>query len=123
MGTLTVSEAAVTTGLSAHTLRYYERIGLLNPIGRTESGHRNYSEFDIGWIEFLKCLRATGMPIRQMKQYVDAQREGDHTLTDRLQILKEHRSSVLERIGELTRYLETIDHKIRYYSDQKEKSR
>ena len=118
---LSVGEAAVTTGLSVHTLRYYERIGLLDPISRASSGHRTYTPVDIGWIEFLKCLRATGMPIETMKRYVDAQREGDHTLLDRLAILESHREAVLDRIAELKRYLETINYKVAYYTAEKEK--
>ena len=118
---LSVGEAAETTGLSVHTLRYYERIGLLDPIQRASSGHRTYTDYDIGWIEFLKCLRATGMPIETMKRYVDAQREGDHTISDRLAILDSHRREVLDRIAELERYLDTINRKVRYYTAEKEK--
>lgn len=65
------SQVAVVTQLSVHTLRYYERIGLVAPICRASSGHRRYSSQDIAWIEFLTRLRATGMPIRQMQQFAE----------------------------------------------------
>ena len=113
----TVKEAATLTGLSAHTLRYYEREGLLDPVGRAESGHRRYSERDISWIEFLRRLRATGMPIRKMKRFADFRREGDPTIPARRALLEEHGTEVRQRVAELERDLAAIDEKVELYAE------
>ncbi|MCG8480033.1 MAG: MerR family transcriptional regulator [Spirochaetales bacterium] len=118
---LSVGETAERTGLSAHTLRYYEKIGLMNPISRASNGTRCYSADDVGWIEFLKCLRATGMPIGMMKRYMDYQRRGDGSIGNRVRILREHRDAVVERLDEMRRYLEKIDSKIAYYVEEERK--
>ena len=120
---ISVKTAALKTGLSEHTLRYYERIGLLDPIKRSKSGHRNYSPEDIGWVEFLKCLRATGMPIEMMKLYMDFQRSGDNSFENRLGILKNHKIAVLKKIKELKKFLETIDYKIGFYGNLMEEAK
>ena len=112
---LTVHEVADKTELSAHTIRYYERIGLIPSIERASNGHRRYSADDIGWIEFLKCLRSTGMPISEMQRYVELQQDGDLTLRDRLALLEAHRCRIKARIQELNRFLERIEGKIAYY--------
>ncbi|MBN1966874.1 MAG: MerR family transcriptional regulator [Anaerolineae bacterium] len=117
----TIQEVANATGLSEHTLRYYERIGLITAIRRAENGHRRYSAGDLGWIDFLKRLRATGMPIEQMKEYAALQRAGEHTLTARLNLLKAHRRAVLEQIAELEENLSVIEYKIDWYSHEQEK--
>jgi DNA-binding transcriptional MerR regulator len=116
-----IQEAAHETGLSEHTLRYYERVGLIEPVERAENGHRRYSPGDLGWIEFLKCLRATGMPVTQMKAYADLARQGDQTVGSRLDLLEQHRCAVLRQIEELQQYLAVLDHKIDYYSHEKER--
>ena len=115
--TLTIQQTAETTGLSEHTLRYYERIGLIHPINRAESGHRQYTPDDVGWIDLLTKLRSTGMSIQQMQRYAELQREGDHTLPERLEMLKAHCIEVEERIDELQDYLDVIRHKIDYYQE------
>jgi DNA-binding transcriptional MerR regulator len=118
MGTgLTVQQAAEKTGLSAHTIRYYERIGLIPSIKRAPNGHRRYAEEDIDWIEFVKCLRSTGMPISDMQRYVELQQGGDATLYERLDLLKTHRRRIKAKIRELNSFLEKIEGKIGYYQD------
>ncbi|HLA42793.1 MAG TPA: MerR family transcriptional regulator [Aggregatilineales bacterium] len=119
--TFTIQEVATATGLSEHTLRYYERIGLIEEINRAENGHRRYSSSDIGWIEFLKKLRATGMQVAQMQCYADYQRQGDHTLGDRIDLLKEHRQAVINQIENLQAFLSVLDYKIDYYTEEQEK--
>lgn len=114
---LTVREAAALTGLSAHTLRYYEREGLLDPIDRAHSGHRRYSEGDVAWIEFLGRLRATGMPIRKMKRFADLRREGEPTVPARRMLLEEHRTAVRQHVAELDRGLTAIDEKVGLYEE------
>jgi DNA-binding transcriptional MerR regulator len=112
---LTISEAAEASGLSAHTLRYYERAGLLDRVGRESSGHRRYDEADLARITFLTRLRSTGMPIRQVRQYADLLRAGDGNERERLALLEAHRDAVRERIAEMERHLELIDYKIDNY--------
>lgn len=112
---LTIREAAEVTGIGEHTLRYYERIELLEPIRRNASGHRRYRREDLGWIGLLTCLRQTGMPIRAMQQFAAWQREGDPTGEKRLALLEAHQRDVLARQREIAGYLETIDHKIEAY--------
>jgi DNA-binding transcriptional MerR regulator len=114
---LTVHEAAEATGLSAHTLRYYERIGLVSPVGRASSGHRRYTENDLRWIGFLNCLRSTGMPISRMQEYAALLRQGDSTLEQRVALLADHRASVLAEIESLQRHLVMVDEKIRRYEE------
>ena len=114
---MTIQQAAGETGLSAHTLRYYERIGLISPVDRAPNGHRRYTEDDVGWIGFLNKLRATGMPIAKMRQYADLHRQDGDTLAERLALLEEHRRGVKKRIQELERNLAVIEHKIAYYSE------
>lgn len=110
-----IDEAATRTGVSPHTLRYYERIGLLAPVGRGPGGHRRYTETDLGAVVFLTLLRQTGMPIRDMQRFVDLTRAGDHTIVDRVAVLTEHREQLVARLDLLTRHLGALDHKIGIY--------
>jgi DNA-binding transcriptional MerR regulator len=112
---LTIQQVAEATGLSVHTLRYYERIGLIHSIGRAENTHRRYTMDDIGWIEFLNKLRATGMSIQQMQTYAQLQRMGDSSLLERVEMLKEVESKVEAHIQELQHHLELIRYKIDIY--------
>jgi len=111
----TIQEAAEVTGLSAHTLRYYERVGLIHPIERETNTRRCYTPEDIGWIDFLTKLRATGMSIRDMQKYAKLQRQGDKTLDKRVEMLKALRDQVEERIAELLEHLKLVRYKIEIY--------
>ncbi len=113
---LSIQQAAETTGLSVHTLRYYERIGLIHPIDRAGNTHRRYTVQDVGWIEFLMKLRATGMPIQQMQVYAELQRQGDETLPQRLEMLKAHQRQVEAHMAELKEHLKLIRYKVELYS-------
>jgi DNA-binding transcriptional MerR regulator len=115
---LSVAEAAEASGLSAHTLRYYERAGLLDPIDRNGSGHRRYSESDLNRIEFLTKLRATGMPIREIRRYAELMKRGDDTNEQRLALLEAHRESVLAELETTARNLELIEYKINFYKEK-----
>jgi DNA-binding transcriptional MerR regulator len=112
---LTIAEVAAVSGLSAHTLRYYERIGLLDPVARVHGGQRRYSAVDLAWLAFLQRLRATGMPIRDMQRFAELRRQGDETVSARRALLEAHRDDVLERIAELQRDLATVTDKITHY--------
>lgn len=113
---LTIQEVARATGLTPHTLRYYERIGLIHPINREENTRRCYTADDVGWIEFLLKLRATGMSIKDMQRYAELQRQGDETLPERLEMLKTLRHKVEIHIDEMNEHLKLIHYKIDYYS-------
>jgi len=112
---LTIQEVSEATGLSAHTLRYYERIGLIHPIEREENTRRLYTDDDLGWIDFLLKLRATGMSIKDMQKYAELQRQGDLTLPDRVEMLKSLQSKVEARMNELDEHLKLICYKIEIY--------
>jgi DNA-binding transcriptional MerR regulator len=112
---LTIQEVARATGLSAHTLRYYERVGLIHPIGREQNSHRRYTSEDVGWIDFLTKLRATGMSIRDMQKYAALQRRGDETLAERVEMLKALRDKVEAHLDELNEHLKLIYYKIEIY--------
>lgn len=115
---LTIQQVAEATGLSVHTLRYYERCNLIAPISRASNGHRRYSVHDIRWIEFLNKLRLTGMPIRQMQQYADLVRSHpEGGFQERRQMLEAHREVVLEQIQQLQKNLAVIDWKIQHYRE------
>lgn len=114
---LTVQQAALETGLSVHTLRYYERVGLLDPPERgVTSGHRRYSDDDLRRVQFLKRLRTTGMPIREMQRFVGLYRQGDATLTERVELLENHRRKVFGQVAELQESLAAIEFKIASYN-------
>ncbi|MEO1645456.1 MAG: MerR family transcriptional regulator [Chloroflexota bacterium] len=109
-------EIADITGLPISTLRYYERIGLLDPVERAENGHRLYSDRDILRVEFLKRVRATGMSIKEMQHYVNLYREGESTLIERKRILSAHRATILAQIDELQDTVDFLDMKIDRYT-------
>lgn len=115
---MTISEAAEASGLTAHTLRYYERAGLLEPVGREAGGRRRYDDADLTRIAFLTKLRATGMPIRRVREYAELLRDGEGNERERLALLEAHRDAVRERLAEMARHLELIDDKIDIYREK-----
>ena len=116
--TVSISAAAAATGVSPHTLRYYERAGLIDPVGRAGSTHRRYTGAEIEWVVFLTKLRSTGMPIRRMRDYADLVRSGDGNEGARLALLEAHRSSVQAQLAEAARNLEAIERKIEIYKER-----
>jgi len=116
---LTISETAHRTGVGVHTLRYYERAGLLaTTIGRTPAGRRRYRTADLEWIRVCSKLRATGMPLRLIRRYAALVRAGAGNEPERLGLLESHRRQVLADLAELRTNLELIDHKIQVYRDR-----
>ena len=116
---LSISDAAHATGLSVHTLRYYERAGLmLDPVERAPSSHRRYTEDEIRWVTLLARLRATGMPIRRIRDYADLVRAGDGNEDERLALLEAHRTAVLEQLEVMRANLDAIEFKIERYREQ-----
>jgi DNA-binding transcriptional MerR regulator len=117
MESITIDEAAARTGLSKHTLRYYEREGLLPPVAKAPSGHRRYTEQDLGWIRFLQLLRSTGMPIREAKEFVTLTWSGDHTIPQRIEVLTRYKNVLVERMERDVEHLAALTAKIGYYED------
>jgi DNA-binding transcriptional MerR regulator len=115
---LTVAEAAREAGVSAHTLRYYERAGLLARVERNGSGHRRFTAEDIEWVVMVTRLRATGMPIRAIREYAELVRAGEGNELERLALLEEHRERVLEQLATIERNLELVDYKIGLYRER-----
>lgn len=115
--TLTIQQVAEATCLSEHTLRYYERIGLIHAINRADNSHRRYTTDDVGWINFLMKLKATGMTIQEMQRYAALQREGDSSLPQRVEMLKALRCKVEAHIGELNEHLKLLNYKVEIYSE------
>jgi DNA-binding transcriptional MerR regulator len=116
-----ISEVAELTGLTTHTLRYYERTGLmLSSVDRASSTHRRYSSSDVGWVGFLTKLRSTGMPIARVREYVELARQGDGTTGARLDLLVQHREAVVAQLAEVTRSLAAIDSKIALYQEKEQ---
>ncbi|WP_433529137.1 MerR family transcriptional regulator [Micromonospora sp. CA-263727] len=113
--TFTVSEAADQVGLTAYTLRWYEQEGLVAPVGRDSAGRRRYTRRDLDWLLLLTRLRRTGMPVRDMRRYVELARQGDATLGARRALFEEHRVRVLHRMAELVEDLKVLDFKIDAY--------
>lgn len=115
IGGLTIAEVAAATGTSAHTLRYYERIGLIRGVSRARSGHRRYGPDDVRWVEFLRKLQGTGMPIRRMLAYAALARRGDATITERRALLEAHRDDVAAKLAEQKVHLAGIEKKVEMY--------
>jgi DNA-binding transcriptional MerR regulator len=113
-GPLTVGQVAELTGLSAHTLRWYERVGLLR-VGRDGSGYRQYTKVDLRRLTLLMRLRATGMPVSEMQRYAELLRSGEPTEEQRVELLEAHRDRVLNHIADLYRDLDVINSKIAGY--------
>ena len=110
-----ISECAARSGFSQDTLRYYEKVGLIGPIGRTTTGQRRFTDSDLEWLGTLKCLRDTGMPIEQMCRFAELVRAGDHTIGDRILILEQHRQAVDDRIADFEAKRDYITGKIDHY--------
>ena len=112
-----IGEFSKATGLGIHTLRYYEHENLIIPL-RNSSNRRRYSEKDIAWIAFIKRLKATGMPIKEIKKYAALRAKGDVTLSERMEMLIQHRQSLNEQIRQLQEHEAMLDEKIAFYRQE-----
>ena len=115
MERFTPGQVVEKTGFSLDTLRYYERIGLLDDIARNAGGQRVFTEDDVAWLRILRCLRDTGMPIQRMVRYAELARGGDETVAERLALLCEHDRDIDEKIATLRVEQDHIRAKIAYY--------
>ena len=113
-----ISEVTDKTGLSAHTLRYYEKIGLITPVNRNTSGIRDYQENDIKRIEFIKCMRQAGIPLKTLNEYIRLAEAGDCTLEARKTILVQQREELLLKMQEMQETLDLLDYKIQFYEER-----
>lgn len=110
-----IAEVSEKFGLSSDTLRYYERIGLLPSVNRTENGIRDYNELDLQRVDFIKCMRSAGLPIEVLIDYMELIQQGDPTIEARKEILIEQRKLLMTRIEEMQKTLEILEHKIDIY--------
>ena len=115
---MTSAQVSQKYGVSADTLRYYERIGLIPPVHRSAGGIRDYDETDCGWVEFIKCMRAAGLPIEALIEYVALFQQGDDTLCARKALLLEQREQLAQRIADLQAVLDRLDRKIQVYDEK-----
>jgi DNA-binding transcriptional MerR regulator len=107
-----IQQVADLTGLSIDTLRYYERIGLLEPVNRASSGHRRYQQKDLDWIGLLINLRETGMPLAQILHFAELRRQGETTATERLLLLEQHQHALEQRMQKLEQHMSALQQKI-----------
>ncbi|WP_346908793.1 MerR family transcriptional regulator [Faecalicatena orotica] len=114
---MTITEVSKKYDITADTLRYYERIGLIPPVPRTKGGVRNYDEDSCRWIEMMKCLRKAGVQIEALIEYVALYKQGDSTLDARKAILVEQRSQLVDRMEDMRASLERLDDKIERYEN------
>ena len=115
---MTITEVSKKYDLSADTLRYYERIGLIPPVNRNKSGIRDFTEEDCKWVEFIKCMRGAGLSIEVLAEYVQLFQQGNSTIKARKQLLVEQRSQLISRIEEMKETLNRLDAKIDGYEEK-----
>lgn len=112
---MTITEVGRRYGLSADTLRYYERVGLIPPVPRTRGGARDYDEASLSWVELIKCMRAAGVGIEALTEYCRLFQQGEETMEARKALLIEQRRQLLERMEDMKRSLDRLDQKIENY--------
>jgi DNA-binding transcriptional MerR regulator len=114
---MTIAEVCKKSGLTADTLRYYERIGLIPAVGRGAGGVRNYTQFDCNWVDFIKCMRGSGVQVEALIEYVTLFQQGDATAAARKQILVEQRAQIAARVADMRKMLDRLDYKIEQYEN------
>lgn len=112
---MTIKEVSQKFGITADTLRYYERVGMIPTVTRTSGGIRNYEEEDLGWVELAICMRSAGLPVEAMIEYVRLYQMGETTFEARLQLLQEQRETLLEQKKQIEATLDRLDYKIAGY--------
>jgi DNA-binding transcriptional MerR regulator len=112
-----IAEVSERCGISADTLRYYERIGLIPPVNRNKSGIRDYGEIDVRRVEFVKCMRRAGLSIDALIEYYGLVQQGDQTIEARKEILKEHREQLVAKMEEIQKTLDLVDYKLEVYEN------
>ena len=113
-----IQDVSKKTGLTAHTLRYYEKEGLISGIERSQGGFRQYTDEDLERLGLICCLKNTGMSIQEIARFVQLTHEGDHTLQERVELLRAHRELVLERIAEMQKHLDKVTWKLNFFTEK-----
>ena len=113
-----IQDVSKKTGLSAHTLRYYEKEGLISGVGRSQGGFRQYTDEDLERLGLICCLKNTGMSIQEIARFVQLTHEGNHTLQERVELLRVHRENVLARIAEMEKHLEKVTWKLNFFTEK-----
>ena len=111
-----IQEVSQKTGLTAHTLRYYEKEGLLNGVERSQGGFRQYTDEDLEALGLICCLKNTGMSLQEIARFVQLTQAGEHTLRERVNMLTEHRENVIARMAEMQKYLDKVTWKVNFFS-------
>jgi len=119
----TIKNAASQTGLTAYTIRYYEKEGLLTSVPRDDQGRRVFDQADLDWLGYLTCLRLTGMPIATMRRIAELQSEGDATIPERRRLLEAHRVDLGLKLEQIHTALDRLDHKIAWYANRERETR
>jgi DNA-binding transcriptional MerR regulator len=115
---MTISEVSKKYDISADTLRYYEKVGLIPTVRRTPGGIRNYSDSDCNWVEFIKCMRSAGLPVEVLMEYVALFQQGDATVEARKELLLEQRHQLLAKMADMQKTLERLNRKIEQYEQK-----
>ena len=113
-----IQDVSNKTGLSTHTLRYYEKEGLISGMERSQGGFRQYTDEDLERLGLIRCLKNTGMSIQEIARFVQLTHEGDHTLEERVELLREHRERVLERMAEMQEHLDKVTWKLNFFTEK-----
>ena len=113
-----IQEVSRKTGLSTHTLRYYEKEGLISGVDRSPGGFRQYTDEDMEALGLICCLKNTGMSLQEIARFVRLTHEGDQTLQERVMLLREHRENVLARMAEMQKYLDKVTWKLNFFSEK-----
>ena len=114
----TIRDVSEKTGLSAHTLRYYEKEGLITGVERSQGGFRQYSDEDLEALGLICCLKNTGMSLQEISRFVALTQEGEQTLKERVELLREHRGNVIARMAEMQKYLDKVTWKLDFYTEK-----
>ena len=113
-----IREVSEKTGLSAHTLRYYEKEGVLRGVDRSQGGFRQYTDDDLESLGLVCCLKNTGMSIQEIARFMELTHEGEHTLQERVDLLREHRESMIRKMQEMQTYLEKVTWKLNFFTEK-----
>jgi DNA-binding transcriptional MerR regulator len=117
----TIKQVSEKTSLPPHVLRYYENEGLLPSVARSRNGIRRYSDNDLEWLSLICCLKNTGMSIKQIKNFVELSQDGDGTLKERCELLREHKKNVEAQIQEMQKHLLKVTKKIEHFTREYER--
>ena len=113
-----IQDVSKKIGLTAHTLRYYEKEGLISGVERSQGGFRQYTDEDLERLGLICCLKNTGMSIQEIARFVQLTHEGNHTLQERVELLRVHRENVLARIAEMEKHLEKVTWKLNFFTEK-----